>query len=479
MDPRQHLGRKPRVRRGWYTLSVDTLRGWAIFLSLFIIAGASYLGYRQWQADAQRREAAALIAEAEGLFERLRGASGVDRYRTEITAGGNHLEAARQAQDGGRFVTAGREGTLARNRLLIVVNALGRREGAGDAAFISVHGDVEYRRGESGEWESARGRAGLGSGDYVRTGAHGSAEIMFADGTLYTVRPNTSFIVSRGREDGGGGEQAIAMEYGWVNLNTAGNAARVATPAAEARVREDSEAFVGYEKASRQARFGSLRGVVEVVGGGVQRRLSSLQEVVQVGDRLGEPRPLPERPEPVEPTDNAQFDSDKVRELVLAWEPVGGAVRYALQVSRNHLFVDNVIDVDDRSKTRATLGLRGDGSFLWRVAAIARDGSLGPWSQPRAFRVAAAGSDGVGDHEPPPLELVGVTSYGNIFIVGGKTEPGSTVEIGGEPVTVAADGSFTKTIQLNNEGWSFIEIRARDAWGNETARRHRVFVDVP
>ena len=44
---------------------------------------------------------------------------------------------------------------------------------------------------------------------------------------------------------------------------------------------------------------------------------------------------------------------------------------------------------------------------------------------------------------------------------------------------VAADGSFTKTIQLNNEGWNFIEIRARDASGNETARRHRVFVDVP
>jgi Glucodextranase, domain B/FecR protein len=479
MDPRQHPGRKPRVRRGWYTLSVDALRGWTIFLGLFIVGGAGYLGYRYWQADAERREATALIAEAEGLVERLRGAAGADRYRTEIAAGRGHLEAARQARDDGQTAAAWKEGALARNRLLAVVNALERRDDAGDAAFISVHGDVEYRRGESGEWEAARGRASLASGDYVRTGAHGSAEIMFADGTLYTVRPNTSFIVSRGRVGGGGGEQAIAMEYGWVNLNTAGSAARVATPTAEARVKEDSEAFVGYEKTSRQGRFGSLRGVVEVVAGSVQRRLSSLQEVVQVGDRLSEPRPLPGRPEPAEPTDNAEFDSDKVRELVLAWGPVGGAARYALQVSRNHLFVDNVIDVDDRTKTRATLGLRGGGSFLWRVAAIARDGALGPWSAPRAFRVAVGGKDGVGDHDPPPLDLDEVTSYGNIFIVGGKTEPGSTVEIGGEPVKVAADGSFTKTIQLNNEGWNFIEIRARDAWGNETARRHRVFVDVP
>ena len=34
------------LRRGWYTLSVDALRGWTIFLGLFILAGAGYLGYR-------------------------------------------------------------------------------------------------------------------------------------------------------------------------------------------------------------------------------------------------------------------------------------------------------------------------------------------------------------------------------------------------------------------------------------------------
>jgi hypothetical protein len=53
------------------------------------------------------------------------------------------------------------------------------------------------------------------------------------------------------------------------------------------------------------------------------------------------------------------------------------------------------------------------------------------------------------------------------------------VEINEEPVKVAADGTFIKTIQLNKEGWSFIEIRARDAWANETVRRRRVHVDVP
>jgi hypothetical protein len=42
---------------------------------------------------------------------------------------------------------------------------------------------------------------------------------------------------------------------------------------------------------------------------------------------------------------------------------------------------------------------------------------------------------------------------------------------------MAADGSFIKTIGLSTEGWSFFEVHARDASGNETVRRRRVFVE--
>jgi hypothetical protein len=44
-------------------------------------------------------------------------------------------------------------------------------------------------------------------------------------------------------------------------------------------------------------------------------------------------------------------------------------------------------------------------------------------------------------------------------------------------VAVSADGEFTKTVQLVQPGWDFIEIRAADAWGNEATQRERVFVE--
>ncbi len=486
MNYDQNLGRIRRRRRGWYMLSVDALRAWGIVIGLVVLAGVGYLVHREWRFYTQQREAAAAIAEAESLVMRLQATAGVfshDRYGADFANGRTHLLLARRAYERREVAEAHREGLVARNMLLLILNQVERRGDAGEANFIRMHGDVEYRRGESGEWQSARLRVSLASGDYVRTGANGSAEIMFADGTLYTVRPNTSFIVARSRGSGDS-EQSITMEYGWVNLNTASRAARVATPSAEARVREDSEAFVSYEQETKRGRFGAFRGTVDVAAGEVKKRLSALEEVVQVGEKLAEPHALPGPTEPVEPPDNAQLDPARQPQVVLGWRPVDGASRYALQVSRNHSFVDNIIDVDDRSRPRATLGLQGEGSFLWRVRAIGRDGSAGPWSAAHSFRVAASAvgdgerSDG-GDDVPPDLELEDVSSYGNIFIIGGRTEAGATVEIDGELVKVSADGSFTKTIQLNKEGWNIIEVRARDAWGNEAKHYRRVFVDAP
>jgi hypothetical protein len=257
-----------------------------------------------------------------------------------------------------------------------------------------VQGSVEVRRGERGEWEEARTRVVLQSGDYVKTSANGSAEIVFLDGTLYNVRPNTLFLVTRQPGSAGApAEQTIAMEYGWVNLNTAQRGGRVTTPRAEALVGRESEVVVSYDKTSSTGRFAAYRGALEVASNaGLKRTVGALEQVVQTGDLLSEARRLPGQPLADRPDDNVELSLAAVKTLVLSWKPVDAAVRYALQVSRNRLFVDNVIDVNARTKTEATLGLKGEGTFEWRVAAVGRDGLQGPWSAPRTFRVRATTS---------------------------------------------------------------------------------------
>jgi hypothetical protein len=349
------------------------------------------------------------------------------------------------------------------------------------ASFISVQGDVELRRPEGGDWEEAKSHTPLRAGDYVRTAANGSAEIMFADHSIYTVRPNTQLIVAASAGGSGAQDQTIEMDYGWLDMNTSTRPNNVKTPGAQARVQHDSEGFVTFDKGTQKGRYGALHGGMEVESAGGQKRtVDNFHEVVQTGELL-ETQALPERPRPIEPADNLEIDPAKVQKLVLAWQPVAGVGRYALQVSRSHLFVGNVIDAPNRAKTRATLGIRGEGTFQWRVAAYGKDGSQGPWSVPRRFRVAALHTGGGGEKraEPPPLDLEAPQSYGNIFIVRGKSDPGVRIEINGEPVKVNPDGTFQKTVQFTREGWSFIEIRTRDSGGVESLRRERVFVENP
>jgi hypothetical protein len=81
-------------------------------------------------------------------------------------------------------------------------------------------------------------------------------------------------------------------------------------------------------------------------------------------------------------------------EVVLRWQPVEGADRYALQVCRDDFFIDNVIDVEDRKDNSARVGFLAEGEFQWRVAAFNRQGFKGPWSEPRAFSVEAPAGEG-------------------------------------------------------------------------------------
>jgi FecR protein len=486
--------RKPiRTRKDWYSISVDTLRGWFFLLLIAAALAGAYVGYRELDRRALEGNSRRMIEEDQRLLTQVRDDVKTGEFKSEYDAGMQSLQEARAEYARRTFRAALTSAVTSRKLLQSILDAVALSTSGGQAQFVSLQGEVEYKRSDAGSWEEARSRLPLRAGDYVRTGNGGSAEIMFLDGTLYTVRSNTQFVISSaasgfasGAATAAGGAtsppagQSIQMEYGWVNLNTASRPSQVKTPGAVARVRQDSEAFVTYDRDSNRGRFGALRGGMELAAkGGLTREVGELQQVVQTGDLLSRVQKLPAPPEPLEPADNRELDLDRAPSLVLSWNPVPGSARYALQVSRNHLFVDNLISVENRARPKATLGLRGEGTFFWRVAAFSREGFEGPWSRPRKFRVASFKSGGDRPSAPPELDLVDVKSYGSIFIVAGHCTPGVRLDINGEQTGVGADGSFKKTVQFGKEGWSYIEIRARDRWGSETVRRRRVLVESP
>ncbi len=479
-------GRPKDPRRNWYSISVDTLRTFGVLVVAagLLVVGARY--FHQWEQKALAREASRVIDEARAklnVSENL--AQGPQRKILEQARG--DIAAAEGFYLQANYRRALESAKRARTALGAPLEAGGA--GSGAANFVTVQGGVEYRRGEDGDWLPAKSRISLEPGDYVRTSS-GSAEIVFADGTFYTVRANTQLIVASVRGADGGQGQSIRMDYGWIDLTTRTKPSQVATPGAQARVRESSEAFVSYDRAAGQGRFGAVTGGLDLASStGLKRSVGPLEQVVQTGGQLSAAEQIPRAPRLSTPEDQREVDFDPAPDrrasgrLALGWDPVPGASRYALQVARNHLFVDNVIDVSSRTKTTATLGVRGEGSFVWRVAAIDRGGVQGPWSEARKFRVtavaggaSAGASDRPRDKTPPQLDLEDVKPYGTVLIVGGKTEPGARVSINGEPVEVDLNGSFNKAIQLNQEGWSILEVRAVDSDGNPKVVQRKVFV---
>jgi len=475
-------GTRSQEKKYWYSISVDSLKALLVLVAVAVALVLAFLGYQVWEQDHEQRGAARNLEEARSLAARLESEGGLSSFRREYSKALETYQSARESYQAEQYRDALAAAAGSRTMLQAIYDALHGNGSAGEARFITVDGGVSFRRGETGDWESARGRVSLANGDFVRTEGNGSAAVMLADGTLYTIRPNTLVKIGGIRTNRGGATaQSMEMEYGWVNLSTRSQESNVSTPEAEARVERQSQASVSYDRGSRTGRFASYRGGLRVAtNDGEEQRIAGLRQVVQRRERLSQPESLPRSPELSEPANNYQASFGVDETVVLAWKPLPGVREYALQVSQSSLFVDNVIDRQDRSRPGATLGIRGEGTFLWRVAAIDRNGVQGPWSEPRKFRVTSLVGASERDTTPPTIELSEVKAYGNIFIVSGRTEPGAAVVINDEPVAVASDGSFTKSVQFNDPDKDKYEliVVARDAWGNEAEKRREVRIEA-
>ncbi len=466
--------------RDWYSVSVIAIRRWVMIGALLLVAGAGWLLFKQWQLNDLQDRAEQTIDQASRLAEQIAERDDYAAVRAENGIGWERLETARSAMINGSYQAAYDNGRQSLSSFKAILDIDGDLRGG--IRFLAVRGSVEYRRGERGAWKRAQEQGRLDGGDWVKTGSDGAAELVFADNTTYLLRPDT--MIHLGGLTGGSSrpaqQEATNVYFGWVELTTAQQANTVSTPGSRAEVQSQSEASVSYDRERERSRIAAFDGRVEVTTeNGDRKTLQRLQQVEQVGQRLGPTRSVPGRPVLGSPVDDDEIDLDSRDRVALAWQPVSGASRYWLQVSTSRLFGSTVVEDRQRRKTRATLGLRREGSFYWQVAALSASGDPGPWSEPRAFRVAALQSAGLAvDREPPPLEVRDMQPFGTLVIVRGRTEGGASITVNGEPAVVAANGTFNKAVQMTQDGWVAVVVVATDAAGNVSRHRGRVHIDV-
>lgn len=476
---------RPSARRfeiDWVVVSLEGIRRWGLRAFLLVVAGGAVLVGLYLLHEPVERRAERALRRATALQNTLRNAGLPSGLFQEFEVASNILAEARihfERQDFSPALVRG-EDALRRFELL---TGLANQDFAGSGQIISVEGRVEVQRTNQTRWERAREKQPLYNGDFVKTGSDGSAEILFSDGTVFRVAPNSLLEVhrdARGSSTSAPGE--VRVKVGQVNVYTATQSSSVVTDTVRADVQRDSRVGVevAEDSSTTVAAYTGRAFVSSAAGGRVE--LTSRQAVsASPQGSMGPRRPVPEPPTLLAPASGHTVKLDETDRLAVSWRPVPGAPSYVLQVSRSRLFKTGTVDLETPPRTSTTANLRIilPGSYFWRVAALGEGGIRSEWSAARSFRAThRVGMEELADTTPPRLDVQRATQMGNLVLIQGVTEPGVTVTVHGEGVEVSADGRFIKTVAINQEGRTTIVVRAIDPAGNVTEHRETIFLEL-
>jgi hypothetical protein len=469
-----------RFEVDWVVVSVAGAKRWGLLVFFLILAGGVLASVLYFMHEPIDRRAQRALRRATAAQEEVRRAGFSENLAGEFDQASRLLAEARADFDRKDFPACVARAEDAQQRFDLL-GGLANRDFVGSGQVIGLQGKVEVQRANQTKWEKAREKQPLYNGDFIKTGADSSAEVIFSDSTVYRVGPDSLLEVHReartGREPAAG---EVKVKVGQVNVYTAANPSSVVTDAVRADVERDSR--VGVEVAEDSATLvAAYAGRAEVTGASGQRVELSTRQAVNAAPSgaLGEQRAVPDPPVPERPAANALVNLDASDRVELSWRPVAGITGYELQLSRSRVFTtSNVEFTSRRNANSAMVKVLKPGTYYWHVAALGTERLRSEWSPPRAFKAFAGPRvEALTDTTPPKLEVQRPTQMGNFFLIQGVTEPGTTVTVNGEPVDVAGDGTFKKTVALTREGWNTIVIRATDPAGNTTEDRKTVRVE--
>jgi hypothetical protein len=345
------------------------------------------------------------------------------------------------------------------------------------ARFISFEGDVRVIRASTRETIAARSDTELYPGDAVQTQESGRARIGMADGSTLVVRPNSIITVRDNARDDDGKKTNVhvVVDSGQMYVRTEqqpeGTSNVVETPKTSSKLGEGTGASFGVNsEGTEEIRVNT--GAIETTNrAGEKTSISGGQYVaVNPSGTVSRPQKLLEVPLPSEPR-----DLDKVvvgatgsANVALKWlrPPSGSPAHYRVEVATSPFFVADgrVIERDQLVATEFNASDLRPGVYFWRVRATAATGQTSDWSDPKKFVVAPRGSGSQVAVSNLTAELLG----GNIYLVRGQAEPGTTIRAVGRETLVSTGKSFQVQITAP-AGDRQITVEALDPNGNSSS----------
>jgi hypothetical protein len=350
---------------------------------------------------------------------------------------------------------------------------------ASGARFISFEGDVRVIRSATRETVIPGADTELYPGDTVQTQASGRARVSMADGSTLVVRPNSTIIVrdNASEDDGKKTNVHVVVDSGQMYVRTEqqpeGTTNVVETPKTSNKVGAQTGASFGVNpEGTEEIRINT--GAIETTTRRGEKTTFHGGDYIAVNPQgtLAPPQRLLDIPQPALPRDLEKFfvEGTGSASIPLKWlkPQTGTAGFYKVEVATSPFFVDGgrVIERDQLGSTEFSASDLRPGVYFWRVRAIASSGQTSDWSEPKKFIVATRGTGSSVPVSNLEAELLG----GQVYLVRGRSEPGTTIRAAGRETIVPAEGSFQLQV-TPPPGTGEITIDAEDSRGNVTPYR--------
>jgi hypothetical protein len=348
------------------------------------------------------------------------------------------------------------------------------------AKFVNLDGKVQIKKLSSVQWVEADFRTTLDKGDLVQTGGDGAARITFADGTFYTVKPDTLITVEENSMASKGPTSvAVRINTGSVDLATPNwsspdSKAAVSVEDSTAQLHSNSRAAVKADPNKKESEIVMSRGTAEVQRGMEKIELAQFQKAtLPVGGPITKADVLAP-PDLVNPLNLSPIigENPKATSIHFEWKPVQEAVSYTLRISTTTMFTKAVKTVTVTGTTAEISGLEA-GDYFWNVFALDQKKATSDVSETFKFTLVAQGKT-----QEMALAIDGVQLHGRVAEIIGRTEPGATLIVNAQTVpNIAADGTFRHFTEPLSPGEHTIVVIGQNRRGG-TAKQ-QVSIVVP
>jgi hypothetical protein len=348
------------------------------------------------------------------------------------------------------------------------------------AKFVNLDGKVEVKKVNSVQWVEADFRTTLDKGDQIKTGSDGDARITFADGTTYTMKPDSLVVVEENStENNQPSSSAIDIRTGTVNWATptftlADSKAQVRVEDTKAQLGSNSRGLVKADPNNKSSEIVVSSGTAQLQRGQERIDLAQFEKATIPSNGAIQKTNVLAPPDLVAPLNLAPviLENPKTSPVRFEWKPVQDAVSYTLRVSTTAMFTKTVKDAKVNGTAVEMTGLDPGVDYFWAVTATDGKKQTSEVSEIFKFTLVAQGKS-----QEMALEITSTQVVGHSAEIVGHTEPGAALIVNGQSVpNIAPDGNFRHFTEPLAPGQHTISIIGSNRRGGTAMKQVSIVV---